>query len=218
MPDPVTLALVAVTGGLGTKVVEYFGEGIAELIMDAKEHVPEDQQVENPNPSFVGPLLEAAKYHTERGLLRDMFCELLAKGMDAEQQDKAHPAFVRILEQLSSDEAILLQSLNDEENRDAVFQARVRVQNSGSFQIENVEFSGALPELNFPQHLELYVSHLEQLNLLQRGIPYEPKNRGLRQSTTDDLRTAEQGVISFQLSRFGTLFVEACVPKVVPEV
>ncbi len=215
MPEPVTTALIAaaVGGGAG-KLTEKILAKLENLAADARDKVPDGDRVEPPRP-FAGPLLEAAKHHTERGLLRDMFCELLSKGMDAKQQYKAHPAFVRVLEQLSSDEAVLLRAMKDMPKDNVMFGARIRVRDTGSFQVEDLKFASDLPDLAFPQNLELYVGHLEQLNLLQRGLPYENRYASLRASTVADARTAQQGRISFQMSKFGSLFVDACVPSTV---
>jgi hypothetical protein len=72
--------------------------------------VPEERRI-SPAPQILGPVLEAIKYEPEGTPIDEMFSALLSSAMDREKVDQAHPAFVAIIKQLSSDEAILLNAL-----------------------------------------------------------------------------------------------------------
>lgn len=61
-----------------------------------------------PEPHLAGPLLESLKYTGYKDSLRDMYLNLLATSMDKESATNAHPSFVEVIRQLSSDEAKLL--------------------------------------------------------------------------------------------------------------
>lgn len=66
------------------------------------------EQIITPEPHLAGPLLESLKYTGYKDSLRDMYLNLLATSMDKDTASKAHPSFVEIIRQLSSDEAKLL--------------------------------------------------------------------------------------------------------------
>lgn len=76
-------------------------------IEEAKRRVPKDRQV-GAHPSIAMPVLERIGYEDDDSVLREMYINLLARAIDRERQGEAHPAFARIIEQLSPDEALLL--------------------------------------------------------------------------------------------------------------
>jgi len=62
--------------------------------------IPDENKI-TPPLNVVGPALEAAKFHIEDDLLREMFAELIANSMDNRRHDLSHPSFVEIIKQLS---------------------------------------------------------------------------------------------------------------------
>ena len=69
--------------------------------------VPEDRRITAPQ-QILGPVLEAIRYEPESTPIDEMLSQLLSGSMDRERVDSAHPAFVEIIKQLSSDEAVLV--------------------------------------------------------------------------------------------------------------
>lgn len=81
----------------------FFLEDVAEKL----KGVPPERLV-TPDPAVAGPAIEALRFAGGRKDLREMYANLLARAMDAETADDAHPAYVEVLRQLSAKEARLL--------------------------------------------------------------------------------------------------------------
>jgi len=73
------------------------------------EEIPEENRVEPPL-EVVGPAMEVLKYVTDE-TLQDMFVKLLLSSMDSKKQPATHPAFVKIINELSPYDASLLKEL-----------------------------------------------------------------------------------------------------------
>ena len=71
------------------------------------EAIPVDSRI-LPHPSILGPSIQALEYAIFEDELRDMFVNLLSISMDKYSKNKAHPSFVEIIKQISSDEAKIL--------------------------------------------------------------------------------------------------------------
>ena len=61
-----------------------------------------------PIPQIAGPSFEALRYTGHDENIRELFVNLLATAMNKETIHKAHPGYVEVIKNLSSDEAILL--------------------------------------------------------------------------------------------------------------
>ena len=114
--------------------------------------VPEERQIKA--PAYIsGPILEKFKYLEEDNPLTELYMNLLARAIDKERINEAHPAFLNIIEQLSPDEALILYLLRD------------NVIDPGfSRPICNHEFPKN--KLAYPEFLEMYIMHLQSLNLV----------------------------------------------------
>ncbi len=105
------LPFAAMNFGL-EKAKHYFEEKFGgELREKLKEVDPED--VIEPKASLAGPAIQGIAYTLDEPELRDMYVTLLATGMSAADQDNAHPAFVRIIGELSGLEADMLRRIDD---------------------------------------------------------------------------------------------------------
>ncbi len=71
------------------------------------EKVPEERRI-LPNVEIAGPAVEALRFTGQNDELRNLFANVLATSMDAETAANAHPSFVEIIKQLSSDDARIL--------------------------------------------------------------------------------------------------------------
>jgi hypothetical protein len=69
--------------------------------------VPEDQQQEAA-PSIALPVLMDLRFMEDDNPLTELYLNLLARAIDKDRYDEAHPAFVKIIEQLSPDEAMVV--------------------------------------------------------------------------------------------------------------
>lgn len=87
---------------------------IKEYVQRSLEKKLEHVSAENiiiPDLAIAGPTLEAMRFTGQNEELREMFINLLATSMNRTEADKAHPAYVEIIKQLSSDEAKILKHI-----------------------------------------------------------------------------------------------------------
>ncbi len=78
------------------------------------EKVPEERRI-LPNVEIAGPAVEALRFTGQNDELRNLFANVLATSMDAETAANAHPSFVEIIKQLSSDDARILRFMPRDE-------------------------------------------------------------------------------------------------------
>ena len=69
--------------------------------------VPEDRQQEAA-PSIALPILMDLRFMEDDNPLTELYLNLLARAIDKKRCNEAHPAFVKIIEQMSSDEAMVM--------------------------------------------------------------------------------------------------------------
>lgn len=74
--------------------------------------VPPDK-IQPPPINIAGPTIEALRFAGNEPDLQELFANLLASSMNKEMKGDTHPAFVEIIKQLSSKEAIVLNMLQE---------------------------------------------------------------------------------------------------------
>ena len=79
-----------------------------------RNEVPEERQMNSPS-MISGPIIERLKYLEENNHLTELFLNLLARSIDTERVNEAHPAFIHLIDQLSPDEAIILIELKNKD-------------------------------------------------------------------------------------------------------
>lgn len=125
---------------------------LARFCEQVRERVPEERQVEAP-PSVALPVLMNLRYMEDENPLTELYLNLLARAIDKERQSEAHPAFVKIIEQMSPDEAMIVYALRERPYMCIVLD--VQQHNSCPYEL-----------LAHPEHIHLYARHLASLNLL----------------------------------------------------
>jgi hypothetical protein len=92
------------------KARDYFAGKFASDISAKAAPIPVECIIE-PKASIAGPALQGLAFTHEEPDLRNMYLSILATAMDSRNAPNAHPAFVEVIKQLTSDEARLLQSV-----------------------------------------------------------------------------------------------------------
>ncbi len=69
------------------------------------------QAIATPKASVVGPALDSVRYTDGDEDLQELFANLIASAMDKRVAMRAHPAFVQIIKELTSDEAKILKAI-----------------------------------------------------------------------------------------------------------
>lgn len=89
------------------KARAYFSDKFQQDISAKTATIPPEQIVE-PKASIAGPALQGLAFTHEEPNLKEMYLSLLATAMDGRIAADAHPAFVEIIRQLSSEDAQLI--------------------------------------------------------------------------------------------------------------
>lgn len=88
---------------------DMIGDFLSKRLAEKLEKVAEEKII-TPSPQIAGPAIEALRYVGEDINLRELYANLIASAMNKDVADKAHPAYVEILKNLSSEEALLLKA------------------------------------------------------------------------------------------------------------
>lgn len=171
---------------------------------DVRSRVPTSRQVEAP-AHIAGPVLLNLRFIEDDNLLRRLYLELLTRSIDCESHHLVHPAFVKLLEQMSQEEAILLYYLY----RGGSVSAHERDPEDSRDWYEKRLLEG-LPGLsrypNVLRGLYQHINHLELLGLIKYSTEHDSYDDGVGTAYVD------YGV-SLYLTSFGDRFTEVCVPK-----
>ena len=93
------MSLFCVTDGLASRFEKWCYRLDKEILLE--------NQISPPAHILV-PILEGMVYHEDNTSIQEMFYNLLVNSMDKTKQDLCHPAFPKILSQLSIDEIIII--------------------------------------------------------------------------------------------------------------
>jgi hypothetical protein len=215
--DPVTALIIAAVGGTSNAVAKTIIDSVAEIWHEAEERVPEEHRIE-PQRQVAGPLIHAMQFHTDSHVLRQLFRELLSTAMHQGKQGLAHPGFVKVLEQLSADEAVLLYLFKEREEGDApvVWQVFERKDSVSEWDSGVLIPEFDLESLSFKVNLKLYVQHLKQLGVVEvrefLGAPERVSVEDPMSGAFDLKVPGKNKSWDYRLSEFGAKFVEAAIP------
>jgi Abortive infection alpha len=176
------------------------------------DQVPEEKRIEA-HPQIAGLVLEGLRYVDEHNIIADLFINLLARAIDNDRVNEAHPAFASIISQMSSDEAQIIFWLRKKSylyRQYSVFNSEKRL-----FSVrEVIENEFPTDKLIFPENFEVYMDHLYSLNLA--GIWQEGHQEPILEG--DPAIQIGVNITSYaQLTSFGKMFAQACVPEKLPD-
>lgn len=170
-----------------------------------RNEVPLDRQMDSP-AMISGPIIERLKYLEENNHLTELFLNLLARSIDTERINEAHPAFIHVIDQLSPDEAIILFELKSK---------NIKVVDTMDYDKQKNYFSnrkiidGGFPieKLTFPDKFSMYYDHLESLSLISwpmdKQVPI----------IENGVQTGITRYSFLTTTEFGKLFTKACIPE-----
>ena len=175
-------------------------------------------------PEIGVPIAEKLSYVTNE-TISQMYLELLTRASVSHSANVAHPSFVNIIDNLSPDEAVLLQSTQHQ--LDGIPFVEVRFQSKGQWKWLTLHpmilQSNCYSELQYPNNIPVYVSNLQGLGIfdVQDNVyldaeevysELEDIGRGMYTQFAEGDGTRElalqRGIIRF--TAFGGLFVRAC--------
>lgn len=189
------------------------------------ESVPEDKVV-GVAPEIGVPVAEKLAYVTDERLT-SLYVKLLATASNQTRLENAHPSFVNVINNLSPDEALLLEYFVSNNSMPFVH-ARAVIPEKGSYNVISgpiVPYE-ALSGLTFPLNIEAYLSNLEGLGLLEvrddKWFSDDSIYQPLKDRHKDDLelivaespqfagRKLEFGKGTVKRTSFGNKFIAAC--------
>ncbi|MBU2923356.1 DUF4393 domain-containing protein [Colwellia sp. 1_MG-2023] len=146
-------------------------EQIEEFVHSKVSKKLESTPVENictPDPAVAGPALESLRYTGHKESLSELYANLLASAMDKETAKTAHPGFVEIIRNMSSDEAKLLEYIMKNQVVPLVDIKRVLPKNQGEVKVhELVSTLGHDAGLEHKDLSSSYLVNLERLGLIE---------------------------------------------------
>lgn len=204
------------------KIENFVSTRVAEKLKNVKE-----ENIVTPLPQIAGPALEALRYSGHDENLRELFANLLATAMDKETLDKAHPGYVEIIKNLSSDEALLLKVFSPHQSYpliDIRFQAKDG--NGYNTLLSNYTHLHKNTSIKRNDLVPSYIDNLCRLGILEipSGVHltsdelYEVLEKGEELNIYRTALEKKELNISFdrrlvQLTTYGTHFVENVVKE-----
>jgi hypothetical protein len=160
------------------------------------------------HPQIVIPTIEGLSLVYENTILSEFFINLLANSIDKTKEKFTHPAFPKIINELSHDEAVVLYYLKKQPFK-LKQQSDLDNEKNSFVNRTIIEEEFPIDKLQFPEDIWLYMSHLNSLNLAGTW------QVGKQESIYDEETKKQTGVYinsERRLNEFGRLFVNACVP------
>ncbi len=185
-----------------------YQDRLAKYLDKVRNTVKEENQIEAP-ASISGPIIERLKYLEDNNYLTDLYLSLLSRAIDKTRIQEAHSAFYHIIDQLSADEAMILYMISKEPiYYDYTMDLYTNEGNKLRFRNTVVKKdTTSKDKLAFPEHFDMYISHLKSLDLVfWRKLNEDAIHENGKQTGTF-INT------HIELTKFGSLFVKACVPE-----
>ncbi|WP_225009695.1 DUF4393 domain-containing protein [Novosphingobium percolationis] len=176
-------------------------------------------------PDIAIPLLEKISITSDENL-QSMFIELLAKASNSDEVSKAHPSFISIIANMTSDEAFIIKDLQKTNLHPTI--NVLRFSENGGYRVIHPLIFEVPDEVVFLENIPFYLTILQSKGLIQIDMTQEIADQKLY----DDLKSEidkiyqnapyrdfrrfhipgdvvfEKGVIA--MTPFGDRFLEAC--------
>ncbi|HGY2543177.1 MULTISPECIES: DUF4393 domain-containing protein [Enterobacteriaceae] len=226
----VNVALAPVSGLVWgyEQIREFTATKVAEKLKD----VPPEKIV-TPSPNVAGPAIEALRYTGHEESLSEMYASLLATAMNEDTIQKAHPAFVDIIKQLTPDEAKIVRGFTASHTINPLISIKASSPNktiSDGHQIVLRNFS-QIGQRAGCEHIHLVPAYLD--NLVRMGLCEIPEGMAYSSDTWYSPLINHPEILSkieemrhfnrqieikksvLTITDFGRQFALACCPPVV---
>ncbi|NEU09782.1 DUF4393 domain-containing protein [Flavihumibacter sp. R14] len=204
---------------------ERIGDWLAENLEEKLKGVSPDD-IQTPNPAVAGPSLEALRFTANDVNLRELYANLIANAMNKNSSQLAHPGFVEIIKNLSTDEAIIFDFLASSIINPLVDVSIELDQDRGQHLLESnlMIIPPELDEkLDFRLNLSAAIVNLSRLGLIEipSGMAYTKKSNYdtlksqimSRYNNRSDIIIEEKMLI---MTDFGKQFKLACLSNTEP--
>lgn len=204
------------------KIKDFVLARVSEKLKD----VPEEKII-TPDPAIVGPSLEALRYTGNDLNLRELYASLIATAMNAYNTEMAHPGFIEIIKNLSSDEAILLKYFHTKRAVHPLADILALLPNSSRFSVlkRNVSILGKEVGLVKPHLTPNYITNICRLGLMEIVSGWNSTNDNVYKLLFEDLDEVKEYKSIYNLhgdivtldkktiaiTDFGRQFCNACI-------
>ncbi len=226
----VNVALAPVSGLVWgyEQIREFTATKVAEKLKD----VPREKIV-TPSPHVAGPAIEALRYTGHEESLSEMYASLLATAMNKDTIQKAHPAFVDIIKQMTPDEAKIVRGFAASESINPLISVQASIPNKTlmdghTTELRNFSQIGHRAGCEFMHLVPAYLDNLVRLGLCEipEGTSYTNDEwyRPLVENpiVTELIAKIEKSNCSADIVKgavlvtdFGRQFALACCPPIV---
>jgi hypothetical protein len=170
-------------------------------------------KITKPPLSIAGPLVFQLIFTKDEPELKELYASLLASAMDP-SNDAAHPSFVSIIQQLTTDEAKILRFIDQLDDKwPCLFEsssAEGCAISAISFKFKNWCECAGVSHLD---RSDAYMDNLVRLRILHHEIgnsaEYKPDGYNDHGDYEASVHNAENALI--ELTSFGRLFLNACI-------
>ncbi|KOP38829.1 DUF4393 domain-containing protein [Flavobacterium sp. WLB] len=221
----VNIALAPIKGLVwGYEKIEEF---ISQSVTKKLQNVPEENII-TPSPSIAGPTIEALRFTGEDLNLRELYSNLLANAMNNKSADSIHPGYVEIIKNLSSDEALILQTFCSQNQFPLIdLLHQIPESNSEVVVYKNFSYFMKLSNLKKPDLTPVYIDNICRLGLteipvgkyiISKGVYERLENDNSLFTLKADIVQSGKGFIDFnrkliRLTNFGQLFINNVVAE-----
>jgi len=205
------------------QIKDFVSTKVAEKLKD----VP-PEKIRTPDPTVAGPALESLKYTGHKEDLRELYANLLANAINIDTAKSAHPGFVDIIRNLTSDEARVLRFLASRRVYPIITTKAILKDKKGeNALLENVSMLGTDSGCENPAFAPKYIDNLIRLGLLvipplERlagpGIYDAISNHPEVQKQKEQIEQQKETFSGFRidqhyvkLTAFGLMFAQACI-------
>lgn len=178
---------------------------LAEMCERIRSDVPEERQIEAA-PSIAGPALLELRHMEDDNPITELYLNLLKRAIDRERANEAHPAFLKIIGQLSPDEAMLLHHLGAQRIKMSVY---TQTRRDGPV-VTTIRSDCPVKHLQSSMLLRAYAEHLQSQGIID--IRAEDMRMTINIPGLGPVMQPGADCFSMSISRFGELFVKACEP------
>ncbi|QDU34063.1 hypothetical protein KS4_21250 [Poriferisphaera corsica] len=165
--------------------------------------------IQSPKLSIAGPIMMNLHFAYEEEHLKEMYANLLAAAMHKERADSVHPSYVHVLQQLSSDEALILNSMTNQFNDGFT----IRHKEDGIHQISfGVHFSSICRSIEGVDEKQActYLDNFIRLRIFQIETVYEKDYLSMDDyNLLSDLPTDTFSELS--ITEFGSGLIAICI-------
>jgi abortive infection alpha-like protein len=182
-----------------------------EILTASAEKVSPENRILPPS-SILVPILNHLSYIEDGNILADLFQSLLSKAMDKTRNSEVHPAFITTINQLSQDEAFLLLELKYNKFK-FIRLSDLDSERNKFYNHKIIDNEFPLNKLIFPDNFQMYLSHLEKLDLI---FVHDKESELIFNLDKDSVVSGQKGAketYTIGFTEFGDLFVKACLPE-----